>query len=173
MGYDRCVRTERPLGTVYLLKRTELAVRSCVEVALAPFGLTPTQFLILLRLQDSGGMSSAELARAAGVRPQSVVDLIGSLEREGWITRREAPEHRRILRIRLTPAGRQLIARAKSVSSQLEKDLLADVSGPELKVLREALSKLLANAEAHETHPVARRSAARAALRTEVVEPAK
>ena len=74
---------EQSLGTVYLLKRAELAVRSCVEAALAPFRLTPTQFLLLLRLEDSGGMSSAELARAAGVRPQSIVDLIGPLEREG------------------------------------------------------------------------------------------
>ncbi len=47
-----------------------------------------------------------------GIRPQSVVDLIGPLERRGLIKRREAPEHRRILRITLSAAGEQLFARA-------------------------------------------------------------
>jgi len=158
---------EQSLGTVYLLKRAELAVRSCVEAALAPFRLTPTQFLLLLRLEDSGGLSSAELARAAGVRPQSIVDLIGPLEREGWIKRREAPEHRRILRISLSLAGKQLLARARPVAMQLEKELLGEVGDVELAQLREGLTKLLANAEAHDTHPVVRRSAAQAALRSE------
>jgi DNA-binding MarR family transcriptional regulator len=158
---------EHSLGTVYLLKRAELAVRSCVEAALAPFRLTPTQFLLLLRLEDTGGMSSAELARAAGVRPQSIVDLIGPLEREGWIKRREAPEHRRILRVSLSPAGKQLLARARAVAMQLENELLGEVGDVELTQLREGLTKLLANAEAHDTHPVVRRSAAQAATHAE------
>jgi DNA-binding MarR family transcriptional regulator len=158
---------------VYLLKRAELAVRSCVEVALAPFRLTPTQFLLLLRLEDAGGMSSAELARAAGVRPQSIVDLIGPLEREGWIKRREAPEHRRILRVSLSIAGKQLLARARPVAMQLEKELLGEVGELQLTQLREGLEKLLGNAEAHDTHPVARRSAAQATTRAEGARPTR
>lgn len=34
---------KRPVGTVWLLKRAELAVRSCMDVALAEFDLTPAQ----------------------------------------------------------------------------------------------------------------------------------
>ena len=81
-------------------------VRGCVEVALAPFGLTPTQFLVLVRLKSSEGLSGAELARATGVRPQSITELIGPLERDGLITRKEAPEHKRILRISLVNSRR-------------------------------------------------------------------
>jgi DNA-binding MarR family transcriptional regulator len=159
------------LGTVYLLKRTELAVRSCVEVALSPFRLTPTQFLVLVRLKQSQGMSSAELARAASVRPQSIVDLIGPLERDGLIKRREAPEHRRILRINLTTAGEQLLARALIVASDLEKELLAGLTVAELARLHQGLTKLLASAEVHETHPGVRRTAAAALLREEIARP--
>jgi DNA-binding MarR family transcriptional regulator len=149
-------RKDDSLGTVYLLKRAELAVRNCVEVALAPFQLTPTQFLVLFRLKHSKGVSSAELARVTGVRPQSVAELIGPLERRGLISRREAAEHRRILRISLSAAGERLLARATPIARQLEKELLANLAGPQLTSLREGLVKLLANAESHETHPSAR-----------------
>ncbi len=159
------------IGTVYLLKRAELAVRSCVEVALAPFRLTPTQFLVLVRLRHTKGVSSAELAREIGVRPQSMVDLIGPLERDGLIRRRQDPRHRRILRIHLSSAGEQLVARALGVTGQLEKELFADLSAPDLARLRQGLTKLLANAEAHETHPLVRRSAAIAAMREAIARP--
>jgi DNA-binding MarR family transcriptional regulator len=148
------------VGTVDLLKRAELAVRGCAEALLLPFGLTPAQFLVLFRLKHSTTpISSAELARAAGIRPQSVVDLIGPLERRKLIQRREAPEHRRILRITLTAAGEQLFARALPAAAQLERELLANLSTAALSGLRKGLEKLLANAEAHESHPAMRRAA--------------
>jgi hypothetical protein len=59
---------ESPAGTIYVLKRAELAVRSCVD-ALAEFALTPTQFLLLYRLRDVHEVSAAALARELGVRP--------------------------------------------------------------------------------------------------------
>lgn len=156
------------VGTVDLLKRAELAVRGCADALLVPFGLTPAQFLALFRLKYSATpVSSADLARAAGIRPQSVVDLIGPLERGGLIKRREAPEHRRILRITLTAAGEQLFARALPAAAQLERQLLASLTTTELSGLRKGLEKLLANAEAHESHPSMRRSAAAATMRSE------
>jgi DNA-binding MarR family transcriptional regulator len=139
-------RKDAATGTIYLLKRAELAVRSCIEIALAPFHLTPTQFHILLRLNRSKGLSSAELARAIGVRPQSIVDIIRPLERAGLIKRREAPEHRRILRISLSATGKRLLARAVPVAAQLEKDLLGNLSVAEIMRLRKGLTKLLENA---------------------------
>ena len=154
-------RKSASVGTVDLLKRAELAVRGCAEALLEPFGLTPAQFLVLFRLKHSTTpVSSADLARAAGIRPQSVVDLIGPLERRGLIKRREAPEHRRILRITLSAAGEQLFARALPAAAQLETELLANLTVREITGLRAGLEKLLANAEVHESHPTMRRSAA-------------
>jgi DNA-binding MarR family transcriptional regulator len=147
-------------GLVYLLKCTELAVRSCAEVALAPFQLTPALFLTLFRLKESEGVSSADLARAIGVRPQSIVDLIRPLERAGLIRRREAPEHRRILRISLTAAGERLLARAIPVARQLEEELFSNLTAQEIAHLSKGLTKLLSSAQAHDMHPTAARSTA-------------
>jgi DNA-binding MarR family transcriptional regulator len=145
-------------GLIYLLKCAELAVRNCAEVALEPFGLTPALFLILFRLRESEGVSSADLARTIGVRPQSIVDLIRPLERAGLIRRRQAREHRRILRISLTAAGERLLGRAIPAARQLEEELFSALSPQQVAHLRDGLTSLLVKAQAHETHPIVKRS---------------
>jgi DNA-binding MarR family transcriptional regulator len=146
------------LGLVYLLKCTELAVRSCAEVVLEPFRLTPALFLLLFQLKESEGVSSADLARTIGVRPQSIVDLIRPLERAGLIKRRQAREHRRILRISLTAAGERLLDQAIPVARQLEEQLFSSLTPQQIAHLRDGLTSLLVSAQAHEKHPAVKRS---------------
>jgi DNA-binding MarR family transcriptional regulator len=161
------VRTRKsaPVGIVYLLKRTELAVRSCAEVLLTQFGLTPAQFLVLFQLKQATGVSSADLARSVGISPQSIVELIAPLERKGLIRRRADPQHRRILRTTLTATGERLLSRAWPGAVGLERELMGNLTVSELDGLQKALTKLLTNAEAHESHPAARRTAATAMAR--------
>lgn len=156
---------------VYLLKRTELAVRSCVEVALVQFDLTPNQFHVLLRLHQQDGVSAAQLARSLGVRPQSAGEIVAPLERKSLIRREESPEHRRVLRISLTAAGRQLLVRASRIALQLEEELLRDLNAIELRALRNGLSKVLAGAHRQERHPEVRRHAAAEFARARIARP--
>jgi len=138
---------------VYLLKLAELAVRGCLEVALGEVDLTRSQFFILLLLKGREAASSAELARALGISPQSVTDLIAPLERGGLIERRQSPGNRRILRIALTAAGQKVFLRSAQIAAQLERELLADFGERELKTLNRMLEKLLAKAQKHVCHP--------------------
>jgi DNA-binding MarR family transcriptional regulator len=156
---------------IYLLKHVELAVRGCVEVALAQFDLTPNQFLMLLRLSHQEGQSAADLARSIGVRPQSLTEIINPLAEKSLISREESPEHRRILRIHLTAAGRQLLARALRVGQQLEKELIGDLGANEHAVLFSALRKVLEHAQQHECHPEVRRLTAIELARSQVARP--
>jgi DNA-binding MarR family transcriptional regulator len=86
---------EQPVSTVYLLKRAELAVRGCVEVALSAVDLTPSQYFILVLVKSGDASSSAELARAMGVLPQSMTELIAPLEKQGAIVRQPDPDKRK------------------------------------------------------------------------------
>jgi DNA-binding MarR family transcriptional regulator len=144
---------QKPVGTIYLLKRVELAVRSCVEVALAEFDLTPTQFLMLYRLRDSEHLSAADLAREIGVRPQSIIEIISPLERKRLLKREADPEHQRILRIRLTAAGRKLTSEALQTAARIESELVDELDAKQLAQLQEGLTKLGQRAERHELHP--------------------
>jgi DNA-binding MarR family transcriptional regulator len=156
------------IGTVYLLKRAELAVRSCMEVALADFDLTPTQFLMLFRLRDSHEVSAAALAREVGVRPQSVVDTLAPLERKGLLKREASSRNRRILHTQLTPTGKKLLGDALRVAARIESELLTDLDGPQLLALQEALLRLWERAEKHELHPGMIRARAQEQMRAQL-----
>ena len=148
---------DRPVGTVYLLKRAELAVRGCAELALAEVALTPSQYFILFLVKTGEASSSAELARAMGVLPQSMTELIAPLEQRGSIVRRPDPSNARILRIELTADGERLFARGTEIAVQLERELLEGFDERELARLNRAFTKLTEKAEGHSYHPKLRR----------------
>jgi DNA-binding MarR family transcriptional regulator len=136
-----------------------------MEVALAEFGLTPAQLLMLFRMRDHGELSSAALARDIGVRPQSMIGLIRPLERKGFLEREPSPEHQRVLHMRLTPEGKKLVANALRVAGRIESDLLADLSDKEIGSLQDVLTKIWQRAEGHELHPGSIRAKAERFLR--------
>jgi len=146
-----------PVSTVYLLKQTELAVRSCVEVALAEVDVTPSQYFILFLVKFGQATSAAELARATGVLPQSMTELISPLEKTRAIVRRPDSNNNRILRIELTSAGERLFTKATEIAIQLERELLEGFDVRALERLNDALFELKAKAEAHSYHPRIRR----------------
>ncbi|WIE75358.1 MarR family winged helix-turn-helix transcriptional regulator [Curtobacterium sp. MCSS17_007] len=88
----------------------ELARRLAEE--LAPLDLTPVEFGALVQLASGGERNQAELARAVGVRPQSMAALMGGLETRGLVERGAAPGRGRASRLRLTRDGRELLADA-------------------------------------------------------------
>jgi DNA-binding MarR family transcriptional regulator len=146
-----------PESTVYLLKRAELAVRGCVELALAEADLTPSQYFILLLVKYGDASSSAELARAMGVLPQSMTELIAPLEQRGAILRRPDPANNRILRIELTADGEKIFAKGTEIAIRIERELLAGFDTRERARLNRAFTDLIAQAEAHSYHPNLRR----------------
>ncbi|MCS5524334.1 MarR family winged helix-turn-helix transcriptional regulator [Curtobacterium flaccumfaciens pv. oortii] len=82
---------------------------------LAPFGLTPVEFGALIQLAAAGELSQADLARAVGVRPQSMTTLVGGLSTRGLVERGAAPGRGRASRMRLTDQGEALLARAHPI----------------------------------------------------------
>ena len=88
----------------------ELARRLAEE--LRPLDLSPVEFGALVQLAAGGERNQAELARAVGVRPQSMATLVGGLEARGLVERGAAPGRGRASRLHLTPDGRALLADA-------------------------------------------------------------
>lgn len=132
----------RPL---YLIKRAETASRAGLEACLQDLSVTPGQYTVLSLLAAQRDQSSADLARKAGVTPQSMSETINGLERKGLIVRAEKPEHRRILNLTLTDAGRDLLARCDTLVDGLEARLLSGLSPTQVDGLREALNAIIDN----------------------------
>jgi DNA-binding MarR family transcriptional regulator len=159
---------KRPVGTIYLLKRAELAVRSCMDVVLAEFDLTPAQFLMLYRLRGHAELSGAALARDIGVRPQSIIGLIKPLERKGILEREPSPAHQRVLHMRLTNAGKKLLADATRATGRIEAELLADLDDKQVAALQDTLAALWQSAESNALHPGSIRAKAQELMREHI-----
>jgi DNA-binding MarR family transcriptional regulator len=63
------------------------------------------QATVLGRLDREGPLTTSALARAAGVRPQSMAQTVADLERTGFVVRSPDPGDRRQLLLSLTDEG--------------------------------------------------------------------
>jgi DNA-binding MarR family transcriptional regulator len=128
---------------MYLVRRLQLLEREVIENALRPIGLTAGQYTALSMLGRRDGLSSAQLARRFGVAPQSMTDIIKALEDKRLISRHEAESNQRILRIKLTGAGRKCVDICEALVDRAEGQLFAALDRAELTILRQLLGKLV------------------------------
>ncbi|MGH3781581.1 MAG: MarR family winged helix-turn-helix transcriptional regulator [Pseudonocardiaceae bacterium] len=90
-------------------------------------GLTPQQYQLLLALKGFPGREWAtvrELAERLQLRHHSVVELVNRAQRQGLIERAADPSDGRAVRVVLTKAGEQVLARL----SALHRDELQRIS---------------------------------------------
>ncbi|MET9843890.1 MarR family winged helix-turn-helix transcriptional regulator [Streptomyces ossamyceticus] len=142
---DADAETSKGPLTIYLVKQLELAIRSFMDDALRPYGLTTFQYTALTVLQHRGGLSSAQLARRSFVRPQTMHEIVRSLEERGLIERAHAPGNRRIMEARLTPEGEELLTACASAVQTLEDRLLLDMPEKRRSAFRQGLEDGLAS----------------------------
>ncbi|MER5308822.1 MarR family transcriptional regulator [Streptomyces sp. NPDC002773] len=124
---------------LYLLKRTELAVRARLEELLKPAGITALQYTALTVLERHDGISAAQLARDSFVTAQTMADMVRSLESRGLIRREPNPANRRERLILIAAPGQRLLAEYAEPARALEERMVADLTAEEIGVLREAL----------------------------------
>lgn len=110
---------------IYFLNQANHAVRSRLEAALAPMQMTGIQYTVLSVIGARDGLSSAELSRRFFVTPQTMNELIGSLQRRNLITRKEDPANRRILRMSLTAEGKRMIKACDAAADTVERDVFS------------------------------------------------
>jgi DNA-binding MarR family transcriptional regulator len=129
----------------YLLRQAQAAARLTLERALAEFGATPPQFIVLTMLKDYPGLSGADLARVALLTPQTVGVIIRNLERDGAIRKTPHPVHGRILQWTLTRHGLTLLEQCRRHAMALERRLGAGMNATEIATIRRWLSKIAAD----------------------------
>jgi DNA-binding MarR family transcriptional regulator len=133
----------RAARTSYLLRQAQMRVYTGMVERLGAFGLTPVQYMVLSLSSREGGLSSADLARRTQITPQSMNEVIAALHRKGLITRHEAPENRRILRVVLTKEGSRLLPECERQIDRLEAELFQCFDRSELTAFRNLLSTFI------------------------------
>jgi DNA-binding MarR family transcriptional regulator len=90
----------------------------------------------LVGLADSDGISGAAPARARPVTPQAMTTVLRNLEERGPVTATAHPWRRKVLEVRLTDAGAELLARADERAVGVERRIAAEFTPQERATLR-------------------------------------
>ncbi|PPR56501.1 MAG: hypothetical protein CFH10_02304 [Alphaproteobacteria bacterium MarineAlpha4_Bin2] len=110
--------------------------------ALAPFDLTAVQFLLLSGLADvapnTATLSQIDLARRCRTDPMMTSQVVRTLAGAGLLERIRDSQDKRVFAVRLSEAGRILLARAEIAVRAVEADFFAGL-GPDLTVFSDAL----------------------------------
>ncbi len=121
---------------------------------LAQIGLTYPQYLVMLVLWQDDGQSVNDIAARLSLPGHALSPLLAWMDRAGLLTRtRQAPD-RRVVRVRLTPAGRDLEVAAAEVQRSVV--CATQLSAVALGELREQLHGVVEDMTAGTSAPARR-----------------
>ncbi|MET0528830.1 MAG: MarR family transcriptional regulator [Microvirga sp.] len=106
-------------------------------------GLTYPQYLVLLVLWETDGITVSEIGRRLRLDSGTLTPVLKRLETAGLVLRSRRRTDEREVEIALTPNGRDLRAEAVSVRQSVMCQL--HMSEPEIQAMRADLSALIEN----------------------------
>ena len=127
-----------------LLREVQVATRQALEESLRDAGLTVSQANVLTELAYGKARSNAELARIHSVTPQSMIEILASLERRGLISRMTKPDGGRAMPAELTEEGHSSVLTVHRAMRSVEERLLSSLSRDDVSRLRRLLEDCLA-----------------------------
>ena len=142
---DREGRMHRPARTFYLINRVNAAVNVTMERILKPLDITVTQYTCMSRIKGHEVMSSAKLARAHRVSPQTMYEMITNLEKRGFLTREKGRENKKQLLVSLTRQGHKILDLCDRQMDEIEPLVFAGINTAHHALLRELLQIVIEN----------------------------
>ena len=112
--------------------------------------LTVSQLKILFLLARHGSVSGGELAGMLGIGAAALTGMVDRLVVQDLVARAEDPHDRRVRRIALTRAGRELIGSIFHAGEERMRTLLSRLSAEELDLVARATALLVKAADSGE-----------------------
>jgi DNA-binding MarR family transcriptional regulator len=109
---------------------------------LAPLDITQKQFAALELIACNPGVSQIDLAETLGADRATTMALVDRLEARGWVERAVSAVDRRRQELRLNPAGRADLDRARALVAAHEERLLHGIPAAEREALVAVLGRI-------------------------------
>jgi len=145
----------------YLAKRFSQVMVSLMTDALEPYGLTPSQWGVIVAIIREPGTDQRRVAERQGIDANSASRLIDELELLGLVRRVASPVDRRSNQLELTAAGRRLRAKAAVPVIVAQDSALACLDETEKTTLLNLLTRVVEANKAHARPGVGRRKPVR------------
>lgn len=139
------VALESILG--YQLKHLQSVLRSRMDEALRPLGLSTPQYVCLEQLRRRPGASNSELARGGFVTRQTMNTVLRGLQERELVTRPARAESGRVLPTSLTATGDELLDQAVSRIDEINARMLSPLDEATQAQVAEALDRCIAALE--------------------------
>lgn len=123
----------------YFVRRLQVWIFQDFIRTLEHIDMSPAQFSVLVVIGANRGLSQAELAATLAIERARLVRLLHRLESRGLIQRLPSSTDRRRHELKLTPQGRTLLARAKTLAARHERKLAAKIGAEPRRLLLETL----------------------------------
>ena len=129
----------------FLLWRINMHWRTAIEGVLKPLGLTHPQFVVLATTgwltRDKKPISQIDIARQAGIDPNTTSQIVRGLERKGLIKRAQKLNERN-KNPTLTATGTEKLKKALPAVEKADAKFFGILSEKDLKILVTSMAKL-------------------------------
>jgi DNA-binding MarR family transcriptional regulator len=141
-------RNEAIAETIQSLRRIFKAIQDYSREVSQEFGITGPQLWALKTIYAEESLSLSELSKKMYLHPSTVTGVVDRLEKKGYVFRDRGQKDRRIVKVQLTPSGKQLVKKAPNPVQGKMIYGLRKMNQGELEKIHGAVEKLVEIAEA-------------------------
>ncbi len=109
---------------------------------IAAYGLTHSQFFLMVAVMEEEGLLPSELADKTSQDRPTITGVLDRLEKDQWIKRKADPKDRRTLRIYLGPRGNKVRTQILNLFEETNQKLLKRFSKKEWEQMQSFLVRL-------------------------------
>jgi DNA-binding MarR family transcriptional regulator len=120
---------------------------AALDSEMTGLGITGAQWVILMRIATGCGSTAAELCRFSRYDTGSMTRMLDRLQEKGLIRRVRSDKDRRVVRLELTEAGRDLHTLLPPVAIKVLNAHLTGFTRDELEHFKGFLNRMRANSE--------------------------
>lgn len=126
----------------FLLRKAQQRATEHFNAVMGGFGVTPTQFAVMAKLDDLGPTSQNQLGRLTAMDPATIFSVVGRLARRGWVSQSADAADARLVIVALTEPGETAAREMKHIAADVSAATLAPLTPEDARVFLSLIAKL-------------------------------
>jgi DNA-binding MarR family transcriptional regulator len=134
-----------PKSLGYRIKLLSMLISRTFQERLDPFGLTPFHWVVLCCLWQEDGLATSAIGERLQQVGGTLTGVLDRMEERGLIRRERDSRDRRIWRIWLTDAGKELEKELPPIAAEIRQRAMQGIPEPDQKLLSELIDRAISN----------------------------
>ena len=134
-----------PQSLGYRIKLLSMLLARTFQERLEPYGLTPFHWVVLCCLWQEDGLATSTIGERLQQVGGTLTGVLDRMEERGLVRRERDSRDRRIWRIWLTDAGKELEEVLPPIATEIREQAMAGMSQAEQELFSTLIDKAIAN----------------------------